>query len=70
VENSLSILKDEEEAGDNNCINGVGRVAQGMRITMSESTVLEASTGGSGFCSCDQALREIYAGGVNLGILL
>ena len=41
-----------------------------MDITVDEGAVFEAAAGGSGFGSCDEALGEVDAGGVNLRVLL
>ena len=41
-----------------------------MDITVDEGAVFEAAAGGSGFGSCDEALGEVDAGGVDLRVFL
>jgi hypothetical protein len=70
VENGLAVSNDEEEARDDDGIDRIGRVAEGVDIAVGEGAVSEPAASGAGFCSCDEAFREIDAGGVDLGILL
>ena len=70
VENGLAVSNDEEKAGDDDGIDRIGRVAEGVDIAVGEGAVSEPAASGAGFCSCDEAFGEIDAGGVDLGILL
>ena len=70
VENGLAVANDEEEAGDDDGVDGVGGVAEGVDVAVGEGAVLKASAGGSRFCSCDEAFGEIDAGGVDLRVFL
>jgi hypothetical protein len=63
-------LNDKEEAGYDDGIDGVGRIAESVDVAVGEGAVFEAAAGGSGFGSGDKALGEIDSGGVDLRVLL
>src|SRR6266851_4871130 len=65
VEDGLAVANDEEEAGDDDGVDGVGRIAESVDVAVSEGAIFEAAAGGSGFGSCDEAFGEIDAGGVD-----
>jgi hypothetical protein len=70
VEDGRAIANDEEEAGDDDGVDGVGRIAESVNVAVGEGAVLQAAAGGSGFGSCDEAFGEIDASGVDLRVLL
>ena len=70
VEDGFAVSHDEEEAGDDDGVDGVGSVAESVDVAVGEGAVLEAAAGGSGFGSGDEALGEVDAGGVDLRVLL
>ena len=63
-------MNDKEEAGDDDGVNGVGRIAESVDVAVGEGAVFEAAASGSGFGSGDEAFGEIDPGGVNLRVLL
>lgn len=69
-DDGFAVSNDEKEARDDDCVDGVRGVGEGVGVAVSEGAVLEAAAGGPGFGSGDKAAREIDAGGVDLGILL
>src|SRR5580704_10155141 len=66
VEDGLAVANDEEEAGDNDGVDGVGSVAESVDVPVGEGAVFEAAAGGSGFGSCNEALGEVDASSVDL----
>ena len=62
----LAVLYDEKKAGDDDGVDGVGRVAQSVDVAVGEGAVFEAAAGGPGFGSCDETSGEVYAGGADL----
>jgi hypothetical protein len=70
VKDGLAVANDEEEAGDDDGVDGVGEIAESVDVTMGEVAIFQVAAGGSGLGSCDEAFGEIDAGGVDLRVFL
>jgi hypothetical protein len=69
-EDGLAVCNDEEKSGDDDSVDGVGRIAKRVCVSVGEGTVLKAAAGSAGLRPGDEAARKIDAGCVDLGILL
>jgi hypothetical protein len=70
TEDRLFAGDDEEEAGDDDGVDGAGGVGKRLGIAVGEGAVTEAAAGGAGASPFDEAAREVNAGGVDVGIVL